>query len=105
MCVSVLSFRNVGFGKGAQVIRHISFTCQTILLVLQILLKNPRPRVKQMWLFKVEHASEQHKEWYENKDNLLWEEILAICSFEEHNSRDTSGIETTWQQKSKYFCF
>lgn len=74
--VGVLSFRNVGFGKGSQVIRPISFSCQTSSLVLQILLKNPHPRARQMRLFKVEHASEQHKERYENKDNLLWEEIL-----------------------------
>lgn len=62
MCVGVLSFRNVGFGKGSQVIRPISFSCQTSSLVLQILLKNPHPRARQMRLFKVEHASEQHKE-------------------------------------------
>lgn len=74
--VGVLCFRNVGFGKGSQVIRPISFTCQTISLVLQILLKNPRPRARQMRLFKMELASEQQKERCENKDNLLWEEIL-----------------------------
>lgn len=66
--VSVLSFRNVGFGNGTQVIRHISFPCQAISLVLQILLKNPCPGARQMWLFKMEYASEQHKERYENKD-------------------------------------
>lgn len=104
-CGSVLSFHNVGFGNGTQVIRRISFTCQTISLVLQILFKNPHPRARQMWLFKMEHASEWHKEWYETKDNLLWEKILAICSFGGCNSRDISGTETTWQQKFKYFCF